>query len=730
MKTTEELFSILSRVNRSAKFTVEGKTKAFFPSIDIAGLGRLALPLCLEQAEKLKGLCHTAPYGKGAETLVNTDVRKCWELDSDQLSFATNDWQNYINKILVGAVKEFDLADSELSAEFYKLLLYEEGGFFLPHQDGEKIDNMIATLIVALPSEHEGGQLIISHADQEKVIDFSDDQNLSLFQHALFYADCQHEIKPVLSGHRLCLIYNVAVKGEGAFNASPNFSAEVDELAKIFELQKSAQAYFAIQLNHQYSNRNFSIQTLKGRDRSWAETIKSTAESLGLCAQLAIIERYECYNAEDEDEVHFEDLVDEDEKLVCIQEFDGRESALRDLSISEEVIFQQGKYNAEKAIDEDYEGFTGNAGMTQSYWYRHAAVLIFPKEKTFDLYLSESTDAATEELYRMCLISDFDRELALKNAQKLQSKIVEDQGHWGSYLRKNDELFDILIRLSDSDLYQRFFEEIYPKSLFSLNHSQVETLSCKVGFKKFCELFSMVIQKEKKAVTYLIDILFLASEMDCFEDESAQLLLAKLVDSFASFRASTYEPNDKPVEQLHKLFKLCLMTDSVALLKELQTGLAKNVKIYPVQSVQLELYSDLLKTELFVESSEKAKQEIKKKLAINKQSFSQEIEQLPERAYVERVPEDLCDCDDCAKLFSFMKSTKETYDIRIVKPRRLHVEEQIALHDVDIITTLDTRPRPQSLLCEKKGAKQRKAIKRFEKYMKLDADYQKLIETF
>jgi predicted 2-oxoglutarate/Fe(II)-dependent dioxygenase YbiX len=41
--------------------------------------------------------------------------------------------------------------------------LYEKGGFFKPHRDTEKEDKMFATLIIQLPTEYEGGQLIVNH---------------------------------------------------------------------------------------------------------------------------------------------------------------------------------------------------------------------------------------------------------------------------------------------------------------------------------------------------------------------------------------------------------------------------------------------------------------------------------------------------------------------------------------------------------------------------------------
>ena len=70
---------------------------------------------------------------------------------------------------------------------------------------------------------------------------------------------------------------------------------------------------------------------------------------------------------------------------------------------------------------EDFEGFTGNAGMTLERWYHRAAVVISPRSRHFHVLCSTGTDAAIgglepmvkrlkratiaqrEELHRECL---------------------------------------------------------------------------------------------------------------------------------------------------------------------------------------------------------------------------------------------------------------------------------------------------------------------------------------
>ena len=44
-----------------------------------------------------------------------------------------------------------------LTADLHSFLVYEPNQFFLAHQDSEKDDSMVGTLVVTLPSSYAGG---------------------------------------------------------------------------------------------------------------------------------------------------------------------------------------------------------------------------------------------------------------------------------------------------------------------------------------------------------------------------------------------------------------------------------------------------------------------------------------------------------------------------------------------------------------------------------------------
>ena len=116
------------------------------------------MPLNDIQATRLKERCEQAAYGKGEQTLVDTNVRRVWRLKPDRFQLSNPQWQKVIGEIVAKVQAAFGLEDQTLKAHLYDLLLYESGSFFLPHRDGEKLDRMVATLVVVLPSAHTGGE--------------------------------------------------------------------------------------------------------------------------------------------------------------------------------------------------------------------------------------------------------------------------------------------------------------------------------------------------------------------------------------------------------------------------------------------------------------------------------------------------------------------------------------------------------------------------------------------
>jgi hypothetical protein len=308
------LLSELDRLQVRAGFSSVGSSPFFFPGLTVESIGEIAFPLTSQQARAVIRLAEVAPYGKGTKTKRDESVRKCWQLDARHFSFKSKAWSQYLKATLAKISADLGIT-GKISAKPYKLLLYGPGGHFKAHRDTEKLDAMFGTLIVALPSRHEGGQLHIRHGGEQVTVDFSAEEHRHDFQHAAFFADCEHEVVPVKSGHRFCVVFNLVLEqgDPAALNVTPEDHA--GPLAAL--LRKVAQGQgggtpTVILLQHQYTEANFSLRKLKGRDRQRAAALFAASKNAGLTARLALATLYQMGELESEYDGWYDDSEYED----------------------------------------------------------------------------------------------------------------------------------------------------------------------------------------------------------------------------------------------------------------------------------------------------------------------------------------------------------------------------------------------------------------------------------
>lgn len=156
------IHDILATVERPGKFVANGDFQTFPPTLAVEGYGTVSLPLRDENLARLVELADLAPFGRGEKTLVDQNVRNTWQIDASSIQCLDPEWNVNLSKILQEVARQFGI-EEVVSAELYKLLLYESGGFFKQHRDTEKSDGMFATLVIVLPSEFEGGEVVVEH---------------------------------------------------------------------------------------------------------------------------------------------------------------------------------------------------------------------------------------------------------------------------------------------------------------------------------------------------------------------------------------------------------------------------------------------------------------------------------------------------------------------------------------------------------------------------------------
>jgi hypothetical protein len=104
------------------------------------------------------------------DTIVDTKVRRTWQIDAKRVTLSGKHWQGDLDKMVNRAAIGLGVADG-VRAELYKLLVYDAGGFFIGHRDTEKAAGMFGTMVVVLPSSYSGGELVVKHQQQQVKLD-------------------------------------------------------------------------------------------------------------------------------------------------------------------------------------------------------------------------------------------------------------------------------------------------------------------------------------------------------------------------------------------------------------------------------------------------------------------------------------------------------------------------------------------------------------------------------
>ncbi len=131
----------------------------------------------------------------------------------------------------------------------------------------EKKDGIFATIIVVLPSQFTGGEAHLSHRGFNTVYDCSA-TSLNATTVMAWYTDITHEIKPIKSGYRLALSYNLihtATSLRPAVSNNPTFVEGVTRALDSWLMSTHPEKIIYL-LDHQYSLANLRGSALKGLD--------------------------------------------------------------------------------------------------------------------------------------------------------------------------------------------------------------------------------------------------------------------------------------------------------------------------------------------------------------------------------------------------------------------------------------------------------------------------------
>lgn len=492
----DQITKALTSIAAQGEFAAEHTCPADDLAIEVKGVGPLRFPISVATARALCAVARPAPFGLRDRTLHDKGVRDTWEIPARNVKIDARRWKESLDPALAIFREKLGLPeDGKLVAVLDKMLIYTPGQFFAPHQDSERADDMVASMVVQLPSRSSGGAVVVEHGAQKKAFRGSGrgSKDPSLLA---FYADCHHEVKPITTGFRVVLTYHLLHRA--AAKPRPRVTSATTQA--VDGLARSVKAYFSTPaadryereaperpdrliylLDHEYTEKSLAWTRLKNADRLRVGALRQVAERLDCETYLALADVHESWNCADEEwqgygwrgrygrrGYHDEDdddaggpdpegadaeheLLDLCDSSVELRHWVGQDGKLTPTvpvrPDGREICFTTASVDLDP-FKSKHEGYMGNYGNTVDRWYHRAALVMWPRDRNFVIRAKVSPSWAVTDLAARIKAG------ALAEARDHARSLLP---FWARHAPREEvpffaKLLDVALSLDDADL--------------------------------------------------------------------------------------------------------------------------------------------------------------------------------------------------------------------------------------------------------------------------------------
>jgi len=399
--------------------------------LEVRGVGPIRFPVSQAQARELCLLGRPARYGRAEQTLLDRNVRDTWEIPKSRVKVDKRRWDQTLLPVLERFARDLGLPPgSTLKAELHSMLVYAPGQFFVRHQDSEKADDMVGSLVVGLPSTFSGGALEVQHGGETATYRGSK----KALSFVAFYSDCRHQVKPVTSGYRVVLTYNLLLGKGRAVRPKALDSGLIGSLARCLDehfRSPGTPDRLVYLLDHEYTPRGLDWSRLKGVDLQQVDLLSAAAERAGCDVVFALTDVHETWSAyepeyqrsgyrssrsggwddeeeDDEDDDNFgsgrandydlEELIESEITLDSWVDALGDRLAHVGLPVGVDEVCATTASDDLDPYQSEYEGYMGNWGNTLDRWYHRGAVVLWPRTRAFAVRAEASPSWALDSL--------------------------------------------------------------------------------------------------------------------------------------------------------------------------------------------------------------------------------------------------------------------------------------------------------------------------------------------
>jgi 2OG-Fe(II) oxygenase superfamily len=743
------LEAVLSGVKQPGDFFVCGAMEMPMPRVEVEGAGTLSFPVPDAQIAAIVRRATRAPYGRGQETIVDTSVRNVWQIAPGKIKIDGKSWEANFEIILSKAKAGLGCGDATVTAELYKLLVYDRGGFFLAHRDTEKIEGMFGTLVVTLPSMYRGGGLRVRHAGREVTLDThaADPSELS---YVAFYADCEHEALPVQEGNRVCLVYNLIQKhskGRNRTLKAPEYESRITTAAAILERflkGPGAPAKIAWLLEHQYSSAGLSFSALKGADAAKARVLVQAAARAQCAAHLGIVHigesgaaeadyeyfyrsrrnRYGYYDDAEEEDDH-EDasftVATVDDTWRYVDEWrdsDDRAIQFGRIPLAGRELLPAGALDGEPPDQKRLTEASGNEGATYERSYHRAALVLWRGNRTLEVLLQAGVVAALPYLRQLANGGRRTRQEGIEVAGRILEAWPREAQRWDrSSIRREwpgpadrIEMITALTKLNVPALIELYIREAVASGYDGSENAALVASISLLGDEQAAAVLSNLVSVQMPAHPNECTGLLLALS------ENRSLCFSEVAEAAVAVLDSIGTPDSKPEifdwepEESQRSLGPQFLENLLRALPRFKGGALCGAAAEKIAS-RPETFSPVM---MVVPAIERIGVGRRQKTAAVDSSvrhlWTSAAEFLLRRSEVRPEPpsdwgrnvEISCSCPDCRELEAFARDPAgRVHRFRVNKERRRHLHHTIDRYRLDMTHVTERVGSPQTLVCTK-----------------------------
>jgi len=765
MKTA---LSALTELSNLGDFCCEQFIPSDCLSLSIKGFSstnyQLKLPLSEHAAKSLAKLSKPAKFGWKDQTLLDTNIRDCGEIAKSNIKINNRLWNKAIKPVLTQFKIQLGLPeDAQLTAHLHNLLIYKPKQFFARHQDSEKLENMVASLIVILPSAFTGGALIVEHQGEAKCFPASRavTNNLNLIA---FYADCQHEVKPINTGYRVTLTFNLVLNNSNLypartartdiqnklntslkkyffpepipFSTAPDFLTQKNDNHDKKQANTKSPSKFIYLLDHQYTQNSLSWNRLKGDDQIRVDTLRNVAKELQLEYGLAQADVHEIWDCEQEHDSwnynryatsrYEEDDYQDDENYLLHELIDWDIGFKHGFDENKKPVDYQGlkvchseicwtkATNELDPFESEYEGYMGNYGNTMDKWYHRAAIILYRKQDRLALLCEADPENA---LVRLLDLSKESKNIAeakmvlIDILPVLKSNLPRDITPTFATL-----IFKLACQIDDEHISTSLLANLSlvdltsqtAKIFLKLEESHGESWSLDIlqywsnNPHNNYNSSSQLIEKFSQIIIILTNKARVATNMTRWLlNHQFDSLKQSNKDQLEHLSYVALDRNEKNRTQLiSEILRANDYINNKKQIDEIFNYIKKNRILYPTL-VTAEIVNWLFNQSLETELSEN----FNDLLLLSKLRLEQKVNKGGRAKDDWSIKRSFsCQCEDCIKLNIFLQS-KETIELRwpLKKSRRSHIHTQIEKISVPVTHQTERKGSPYILVLIKKN---------------------------